>query len=210
MQEWLRVYRHAPLPFTGGMMVFFADRVELGGVDICSGRRSQTKRKILDLLAKKRGEGAFIAYSSKELADKLKAKGGQGTIVGAVRDLRRDIAECLRRESNIACGRLDVIESGGAGYRFCKSLTVHFDGDPVVAPITDIGREDHVRNVHNNDVRNVRDDVDSPDNAAGARRAWIIERLRAGDQLRAPNVKKCAADGLLPPLKGTETTTELG
>ena len=178
-----------PLPFSAGTMVFYEDRVELCGVDICSGRRSQTKRKILELLAKKRSDGTFVAYSSQNLADQVKAKGGQGTISGAIRDLRDDIAARLSREANVACGRPDVIESGSAGYRFCKRLTVQFDGDPVVAPITDISGERDVRNVRNGDVRNVHDEAESPENVA-ARRAWILERLRLGDRLQAPDVAK--------------------
>jgi hypothetical protein len=49
--------------FSGGEIVFFADRVELCGVDICSGPRSRTKRRILDLLRQididRQGTAAF-------------------------------------------------------------------------------------------------------------------------------------------------------
>ncbi len=43
-------------PFDGGSMVFHEDRVELCGIDICSGPRSKTNRRVLDLLRQKKTE----------------------------------------------------------------------------------------------------------------------------------------------------------
>ncbi len=44
-----------------------------------------------------------------------------------------------------------------------------------------------VRNVRNQDVPNVRNDDDS-DDAAGKRRAWILQRLDGSHELQAPAV----------------------
>lgn len=171
-----------PEQFKGGTMVFFADRVELCGVDICSGPRSKTRRRILELLAIGRGD-TFVAYSGEQLA----VEAGTNSIGRAIGDLRDHIARRLQTEANIACGRFDIIESGGEGYRFCKKLTVQFDGQGAATPITDIGGENDVRNVRNDDVRNVRNVLNG---AAAKRRAWILEQLAAGKHLQAPHVKK--------------------
>jgi hypothetical protein len=74
-------------PFSGGTMVFFRDRVELCGVDICSGPRSLRRRKALDLF-RSRKAGQFVAYSGETLAKKLGLTRGQNGAAGVVRDLR--------------------------------------------------------------------------------------------------------------------------
>jgi len=177
-------------PFCGGAMVFFRDRVEFCGVDICSGSRSQTRRRILDLLRKKRSNGSFVGYSSEQLAEDVELKGGQGAAGGAIRGLRNYIVELLRNQASLKCGRNDVILSGGRGYRFADCVSVR-DGDlPETAPITDMDSESDVPNVRNGNVPNVRNgDVPNiPDDAAGARRVWILQRLAEGVQLKAPEV----------------------
>ena len=68
-----RIVDSQPQAFDGGEIVFFADRVELCGVDICSGPRSQTRRRILELLGKRRMDGTFVAFSGDKLAAELKA-----------------------------------------------------------------------------------------------------------------------------------------
>ena len=52
--------------------------------------------------------------------------------------------------------------------------------------------EGDVPNVRNEDVPNVPngDVPDVPDDAAGARRVWILQRLAAAHQLQAPDVAK--------------------
>ena len=129
--------KQGPLrPFTGGEMVFFEDRVELCGVDISSGPRSQTRRRILDLLRNKQKDGTFVAYSGDAVARKLKLIGGQGAVAGAIRDLRDVIIEALRNEANLTCGRKDIILGGGRGYRLAESVSVHFAGQKGNVDIT--------------------------------------------------------------------------
>jgi hypothetical protein len=98
-------------PFNGGEIVFYLERVELCGVNICSGPRSQTKRRVLELLCKQRSDGAFEAYSGEQLAGLLELKGGEKGAAGVIRDLRDDIVKCLGAEADISCGRQDVIPS---------------------------------------------------------------------------------------------------
>jgi len=168
-------------PFTGGTMVFFADRVELCGVNFCGGPRSQTKRKVLDHLRKMRADGAFEAYSGEQLAELLGLKGGENSAAGVIRDLRDDIVERLAAARNISCGRKDVILSGGIGYRFSKKLTVHSGDRP---KITDINEESGVGDVGDPNGGDVGGDL------AVIRQDWILRQLAEGRKLRAPAIAR--------------------
>ena len=75
-------------PFSVGEIVFYSNRVEFCGADICSGVRSSSRRIVLELLSRKRNDGEFVAYSGEELEGQLKKFGGQGTAAGLIRDLR--------------------------------------------------------------------------------------------------------------------------
>ncbi|MEZ6099963.1 MAG: HTH domain-containing protein [Pirellulaceae bacterium] len=175
--EVATVPEQEPSEFSGGTMAFHADRVELCGVDICSGPRSSTRRKLLDLLRQKRSDGSFIAYSG----DKLAAEAGlTGGAPGAVRDLREAIRAALRDGANIICGKDDVVLSGGPGYRLSESVAIELS--PEIADITDTG-----------DVRDDYDPSDSdvldvPDDPALVRQAWIVEQLENGVQLKGPDI----------------------
>jgi hypothetical protein len=173
-----------PIEFTGGTMKFFEDRVELCGVDICSGHRAKTRRQILDLLRVKRRDGKFESYGGEVLATLLKLDTGSNTVAGAIRDLRDGIVQALKSQANTTCGRQDVVVSGGPGYRLADCITVQEGDQP---GITDIGKPGDVRNVRDHDVPNVRNEDDSED-SAGKRRAWILHRLVEGEKLQAPIV----------------------
>ncbi|WP_197532193.1 DeoR family transcriptional regulator [Symmachiella macrocystis] len=115
-----------PEPFESGRIVFFEDRVELCGVDICSGRRSTRKRQVLDLLKLQTGH-QFIAYSGSKLAAEMSLD-SSNSAAAVIRDLRKNIKELLFKQANLVCETNDVILSGGPGYRFSMKLSVH-DGD---------------------------------------------------------------------------------
>ena len=170
------------LPFQGGTLEFFEDRVELCGVDICSGPRSKSRRVVLELLSKRLNNASFAAYSGCELENMAKRNGAKGTAARWIRDLRDDIMESLRSQANIVSGDKDVILSGGRGYRFAECLTVQRVDQPWITDITDMDEESDVRN---DDVRNV---LEVPDDEAARRRAWIVEQLADGVQLKAPLV----------------------
>jgi hypothetical protein len=170
--------------FCGGAMTFLAKSVELCGVDICSGSRSEPTRKALDLLRQKNANGGYQAYSGEELMQKIGCKSRQSSAAGLIRDLRKRISEVMRAKANIDCGDQDVILSGGPGYRLSDRVIVQDEGQNAKAPVTDTGGKADVRNHADDDVPNV------PDSAAAMRRAWILDRLQAGDQLRAPAIAK--------------------
>jgi hypothetical protein len=146
--------------FSGGTMVFYADRVELCGVTICGGARSKRRHDALNLLRVRKGQ-RFVAYSGEELAGQVGLKTGQNGAAGLVRDIRERITDALRSQANINCVDEDVILSGGPGYRFADCISVQDGDQPDTGhntDITDMGSEGDVRNVRNDDVRNVRND----------------------------------------------------
>jgi hypothetical protein len=172
-------------PFSGGEIVYFTDRVELCGVDICSGPRSCSRRVVLELLSRRRNDGSFVPYSGGDLEVEAKPHGAKGTAAGWIRDLRDHITEQLRNRKGIFCGRSDVILSGESGYRFADRLTVQFADAPPIKDITDITDTNGEANVPNDDVRSV---FDVRDDAAGARHAWILQELAKERRLKAPDV----------------------
>lgn len=172
--------------YVSGELVFYSDRVELSGVDICSGPRSGSRRIVLELLSRRRADGAFVAYSGDDLEAEAKRRGAKGTASGWIRDLRDAVVISLRKQvPSIVAGQDEVILSGGPGYRFAESVTVQFADPPAIKDITDITDTDGASDVPNDDVRDV---FDVRDDAAGARQTWILQRLADGAQLKAPSV----------------------
>jgi HPt (histidine-containing phosphotransfer) domain-containing protein len=169
--------------FESGEIVFYSDRVELGGVDICSGSRSGSRRIVLELLSRRRSDGAFVAYSGDDLEAEAKRHGAKGTASGWIRDLRDTVVIALRKQMpSTVAGQDEVILSGGPGYRFAESISVQFRDPPM---ITDIRDTDEASDVPNEDVRDV---FDVRDDAAGARHAWILQELAKARRLKAPDV----------------------
>jgi hypothetical protein len=171
-----------PQAFTGGTMVYFGDRVEFCGQVICKGSRSETRRRILNLL-KVKTDGRFKAYCSEELAQAAGIAGGAKSVPGAIRELRDDIVESLRA-LNITVGRFEVIQNDKFGYHFADCVSVQANEPEVPAANTDILGEVDVRDVRNADVRNVPNQVEPVD----PRIEWILKRLNEGHPLKGPDV----------------------
>jgi len=81
------------VPFEGGKLVFFRDRVELCGVVVVEG--DVRTRQILDRLKQRRPKGRYVAYSGGELAEELEILGGQNAVAEAVKDFRDQVGEAL-------------------------------------------------------------------------------------------------------------------
>ena len=181
-----------PKAFSGGAMVFYADRVELCGATICGGPRCEQARKTLDLLCRKNQKGGFAGFGGQKLAEKIDRKGGASSVPGLIRDLRTRIVEALR-QTNIECQREDVIQQTNRGYHFRDWISIqdresvesspmlqgHENTDspgdgPVNVPLNDP--------VDSNDVGPVSESVDP----AVARQEWILEQVTKGRKLRAP------------------------
>lgn len=171
--------------FETGEIVFYSDRVEMCGVDICSGARCGSRRIVLELLSRRRPDGSFVAYSGFDLETEAKRHGAKGTASGWIRDLRDTIVIALRKQvPSTVAAEDDVILSGGPGYRFAENISVQFRDPPRITDITDT---DESSDVPNDDVRDV---FDVRDDAAGSRRAWILQELAAERRLNAPDVAK--------------------
>lgn len=176
------VAQDEPTPFSGGTLVFFKDRVEICGVDVCSGPRLRSRRIVLELLSLRRNGRSFIGLSAKDLEVEAKKRGAKGSAGGWIQDLRHAIIAALKTQANITCGKKDVILSGGPGYRFSDKLTVHSAEASTFTDITDTAKAAHV---FGDDVCNV---CDTPDDEATRRRAWIVQQLQRGVKLNAPMV----------------------
>jgi hypothetical protein len=191
------------LPFSGGTMVFYEDRVELCGMVIFQGGPSTGGRRALNLLCVTRHDGSFAAYSGKDLAKQADLE-NETAANGIISHLRKRICEVLLKEANIKCGREEVILSRDKGYRLSQKITVQF-GDKKSASldrdIEDTGFEDDVPK----DVPNVPNDVhkdhvpnalnasvtsepfdttdDGIDDELPLRREWLLKELREGRQI---------------------------
>jgi hypothetical protein len=166
--------RDCPQPFRGGDLVFYADRVELCGVDICSGPRSRSRRIALELLSRRGQNGLLTAFSGDNLEAEARRLGAKGSAAGWIRDLRESIVESLRERANLICRQNDVILSGGSGYRFADCISVQFANEQAIKDISDTDSASNVR-----DVR---------DGKAADRQSWIMAQLQNGVQLKAPMV----------------------
>ncbi len=120
-----QVPRGQPMRFQGGELVFYPDRVELCGVTVVEG--DVRMRKILEQLRERRANGSYVAYSGAKLAAKLQIVAGQNGIAEAVKDFRDEVVHGLESKG-IVCGRKDVIQSGGRGYRLAEWITTRDAG----------------------------------------------------------------------------------
>lgn len=169
--------RDEPLqPFEEGEMVFFDDRIELCGLKVCGAVGSTLIRRILDELREKNTNGRYVAFSAPELAKRVKCKGHDNGIAGAVRDFRTKAAEMLRGV-RVEADRRDIIQSGGRGYRLTEKITVADGHDPI------------------RDPANEPDDPDSdpaidPNAPLNERQEWVVGQLRGKRQLQIGMVIK--------------------
>ena len=85
--------------------------------------------RILGELNATRLSGAFVAYPGDELADRVGCQRGQNGIAEAIRDFRDRTTERLLEEANVMCGRFDIVQSGGPGYRFNPWIKVRAPGE---------------------------------------------------------------------------------
>lgn len=108
-------------PFPGGELKFYQCHTTLAGVRLCA---RGLGRGILEELAERSSADGYRALSGSELAKRLNCSGGQNAIACAVRDLRKKVSERLLAEAGWVVGPRDLIESGGAGYRFSEKVRV--------------------------------------------------------------------------------------
>jgi hypothetical protein len=196
----------APVPFQGGEMVFYPDRVELCGVKIVGDTGTGQSRMILDLLKRKRDAIRYVYMSGEALAKSIGA-GGIGVVTGCIRTIRRNVTERLMEMLGVRVGNEDVIANDGVhGYCLKEWITVRdetsqaaevplpagrdADGDTDAEPDRDTGEPDE--GARDPDGREPDADTDrpAPDTDAGGerRRQRILDLLQANQGLQAPTI----------------------
>jgi len=104
-------------PFAGGTLVFHERYVEFMGESVVTARAKESWRAI-QLLAGKKADGEYVAYSGEGLLEALglEQEKGQPDAAGYIKYLRDRFEQILRKQG-FSSDRQDVIESGGRGYR---------------------------------------------------------------------------------------------
>lgn len=165
-----------PRPFEGGCLSLFKRRVEICGVDV---PMSQSMHKILKLLSEKRSSGKYAAYSGADLMEALGSECGQNGIASQMLEFRNKLAQRLLDEANISCGRTDVINSGGPGYRLQEWITVEVGTRASAtsdSPVVDAG-DDSVKELESLSI-----------NGLNERQCWAVSQLKQGVQLQIRHV----------------------
>jgi len=201
----------APVPFEGGEMVFYSDRVELCGVKIVGDTGTGQSRMILDLLKRKRDAVRYVYMSGEALAKSIGA-GGIGVVTGCMRTIRKNATDRLMEMLGVRVGNEDVIVNDGVhGYCLKEWITVRdetnqaaavpspagrdadgaggdADGDTDAEPDRDTDEPDE--GARDTDGREPDTDRPAHDTDAGGerRRQRILELLQANQGLQAPTI----------------------
>ena len=190
----------APVPFQGGEMVFYPDRVELCGVKIVGDTGTGQSRMILDLLKRKRDAVRYVYMSGEALAKSIGAV-GIGVVTGCIRTIRRNATERLMEMLGVRVGNEDVIVNDGVhGYCLKEWITVRDETNQAAAAPSPEGRDAGAEPDHDTDEPDEGAcDTDgrapdtarhAPDTDAGGerRRKRILELLQVNQGLQAPTI----------------------
>jgi hypothetical protein len=187
----------APVPFKGGEMIFYPDRVELCGVKIVGDTGTGQSRMILDLLKRKRDAARYVYMSGESLAKSIGAV-GIGVVTGCIRTIRRNATERLMEILGVRVGNEDVIVNDGVhGYCLKEWITVRDETNQAAAAPSPAGRDaDDVGGdagaEPDRDTDGGEPDTDRPvhDTDAGGerRRQRILELLQVNQGLQAPAI----------------------
>jgi hypothetical protein len=195
----------APVPFQGGEMIFYPDRVELCGVKIVGDTGTGQSRMILDLLKRKRDAARYVYMSGEALAKSIGAV-GIGVVTGCIRTIRRNATERLMEILGVRVGNEDVIVNDGVhGYCLKEWITVRDETNQAAAAPSPAGRDaddagggaepDRDTGEPDEGARDTdggEPDADRPahDSDAGGdrRRQRILELLQANQGLQAPSI----------------------
>lgn len=111
--------------FAGGPLVIHKDYAELCGVKIITDRNTGQTFTILQALARKEANSGsqWITLSGESLVSAIGAD-GIGAITSAIRNLRRNCTERLKRNLNLKCDPEDVIMHDEQGYRLREWITL--------------------------------------------------------------------------------------
>lgn len=167
--------------FTGGEMVFYPNYIELCGIKIL-GSKAAASREMLKALAEIKPDGTYRNIGGEQIADKINAENGIGTITGCARTIRNQTARILKKHLNVEIGDNDFLEHSDQGYRLNHRITVKFCDQNMVLSSNDselsYNTQHHMDGIATLDV--------SP--KVKIRCQWILEALKEGQKLRKEDV----------------------
>lgn len=176
--------------FTGGEMVFYPDRIELCGIKIF-GSKTAASREMLKVLAETKSNGTYRNLGGEQIADKMNAENGIGTVTGCARTIRNQIARLLKKHLNVEIGDNDILEHSDQGYRLNHRIAVRFCDQPENL----WGHNDNLRGQNSVPTGDLRGQKNDPINLGVSCRVktrclWILEELNKERKLRRENVEK--------------------
>lgn len=174
--------------FTGGVLTLYADRAELMGVEMLSSR-ARLSLAIMRILAQKRPDGRYRTFSSQQLTDRLKQEFAELNISGAIQNLRAVFVSKLK-ESNIDCGREDVILHAKNGYVLNEQVAAEFVDICPEVPNADVpnvpknvpSSGQNVPGVHVAD-KNVQENVPDKLERIQDRQNYVLSQISTGKKL---------------------------
>ncbi|MFO7857649.1 MAG: response regulator, partial [Ectothiorhodospiraceae bacterium] len=115
-----------PRQFTGGVLAFYPDHIELEGETIAERSGSGYAWDVLRYLRTPRANGKLPRLSASALAKAIDPTGqfSDGAVNSCVYKLRKKISETMLADANLTVGRDDVIENRGRGYHLAEWLTI--------------------------------------------------------------------------------------
>ncbi|MEX0643118.1 MAG: response regulator [Pirellulales bacterium] len=111
-------------PFTGGVMEFYPDRVELCGEVIAVKSGKGHAWRILHMLRETNERGLYVRIGSTHLAAKLRPRLAQNTPIQSIKALRERIASVMKERLGLECDSEDVVANGGQGYHLRDWIVV--------------------------------------------------------------------------------------
>lgn len=152
-------------PLGEAKLVYYPDRIELNGLDICEPDNGVIWR-MLNLLKERKANGQPKAFPGKRVAEDLGLTRGQNAVCDAVSAFRKKLINLLA-ENGIAGTEDTVVTRGKSGYQLNPALAV--DDQSHQAP------------------RKTKEELgESP----ADRQEWILGELRDGRRLRRKDLEK--------------------
>ncbi|HRS72706.1 MAG TPA: response regulator [Anaerohalosphaeraceae bacterium] len=181
--------------FTGGEMVFYPNHIELCGFKIL-GSKAAASREMLKVLTETKSNGIYKNWGGEQIADKISAENGIGTITGCARTIRTRVAGTLKKHMNVEMGENDFLEHSDQGYRLNHRITVRFCDSKEIL----LGQNKNLRGQNSVPKGHLRGQKNDPINLGVSYRVktrcqWILDTLNQGRKLRREDVEsslKCS------------------
>jgi CheY-like chemotaxis protein len=151
--------------FAGGELSFQPSHISLLGHKIAGD--DSLIRNIYEELSVKDQRGVYVKFTAEEFAERFRCDGGASSVRKAIADSRKKIVRTLLDREGIICTENDVIQSVD-GYQLKVWITVN--------------RQPSV------EERPRAAEPANPKNTSEGRRAWILDQVRNGVELRLSEI----------------------